>query len=544
MKQNGFGGILILVFALVIFAIIGLIYFFNPFGSNQQPSINNELNTKTGTVEVARRTYYKNGQPSGVLEEKSERNFDGSLETVVTSNNKKLSHHLYTKNFIFGLSDGVLILQELKSSTNQATYLTTGENILKFVNQTPNLQKTTTTLNGKKTTVYTIDSKKSTSFELIKSVFAQSEDNSVVRVYVDETTGILKKVEQIPTGSVQPQEVIEYSEGPFLPPLPISNLPKGTPNDLSSLPPVPITDQNSPKIQPEDIVDQLPQLALNDQLRLIEEKLKKDLKTQDSQLPEGLQESPVLISMKEIAEETKEVKAVSIQPAVIPDGAIYLNPLSIIPTPSGYNSPIMLLSSTVFNQQARVDKALKESGVFNNEQFAKNNIKIRLDGVEINNQGISLAPELDKSTNSPWTISLLFPKGLTPGYHTIEVFMIDSWYLAPNILVTLPRADEKVLELELFVNPPPFATKLPDNQGYRVVLKGRNFIKPFTVSLDNAVLDDSAVEVNGSEELILTIPTNIPPPSRGPAYDVTITKDGQKAFRPSFLIFGGPQSPL
>lgn len=545
--QRGFSPILLLIIALVVM-VVGAIYYYLVIKQNKNSLTNNPstntLQYKSGNVETAKRTLYKNSQPSEVLEEKSKRNSDGSLETVVTSNNKKLSHHLYTKDFIFGLSNGVLNLQELKSGAKQAVnYLTTGENLLKYVSKTPNLSKTTTTLSGKKTVVYTIGGKKPTSFELIKSVFAQSDDSSLVKVYVDESTGVLKKVEQIPSGGVQPQEVIEYSEGPFLPPLPITNLPQGTPDGSPNLPPVPITDQNS-TTQPEDIVNQLPQLALDDQLKLIEEQLKKDLVAQGSQLPEGPQEPPVLVSMKEIAEETKEIKAVSIQPAIVPDGAIYLNPLSIIPTPSGYNSPIMLLSSTVFNQQARVDKAINENGSFNNEQFAKNNVKVRIDGNEVSSEGIGLGPEINGSTNFPWTVSLLIPKGLAPGYHTIEVFMVDSWYLAPNILVTLPRPDEKVVELELFVNPPPFATKLPDNQGYRVVLKGKNFIKPLTVSLDNTVLDDKTVEVNGTEELVLTIPANVPPPSRGPAYDITITKDGQKAFRPSFLILGGPQPPL
>lgn len=528
-NQKGFAPILLLV-TIFIVVVIGAVYYFVFVKQNRNLFTNNPAtNTsqyKSGNVETAKRTLFKNGQPAEVLDEKSKRNSDGSLETIITSNNKKLSHHIYTRDFIIGLNNGVLNLQQLKSGTKQAVnYLTTGENILKYVSKTPNLSKTSTNLNGKKTIVYTIGGKKTTSFELIKSVFAQSDDNSLVKVYVDESTEVLKKVEQMPPDGVQPQEVIEYSEGPFLPPLPI-------------------TDQNPPNIQPEDIVSQLPQLSLDDQLKLIEEKLKKDIEAQGGQLPEGPKEPPTLVSLREIAEETTEVKAVSIQPAVVPDGAIYLNPLSIIPTPSGYNSPIMLLSSTVFNQQARVDKALKENGVFNNEQFAKNNVKVRIDGNEVSNNGIGLGPALNGSTNSPWTVSLLIPKGLTPGYHTIEVFMVDSWYLAPNILVTLPRPDEKVLELELFINPPPLTTKLPDNQGYRVVLKGKNFIKPFTVSLDNTILDDKAVEVNGTEELVLTIPTNVPPPSSGPAYGITITKDGQKAFRPSFLILGGPQPPI
>lgn len=547
-NQKGFIPILLLVIILIV-VVIGAVYYFVFVKQNRNLLTNNPVtNTsqyKSGNVETAKRTLFKNGQPAEVLDEKSKRNSDGSLETIITSNNKKLSHHIYTRDFIIGLNNGVLNLQQLKSGTKQAVnYLTTGENILKYVSKTPNLSKTSTNLNGKKTIVYTIGGKKPTSFELIKSVFAQSDDNSLVKVYVDESTGALKKIEQIPSVGVQPQEVIEYSEGPFLPPLPITNLPEGRPDQSPSLPPVPITDQNPPNIQPEDIVSQLPQLSLDDQLKLIEEKFKKDIEAQGSQLSEGPKEPPTLVSLKEIVEETTEVKAVSIQPAVAPDGAIYLNPLSIIPTPSGYNSPIMLLSSTVFNQQARVDRALKENGGFNNEQFAKNNVKVRIDGNEVSNDGIGLGPTLNGSTNSPWTVSLLIPKGLTPGYHTIEVFMVDSWYLAPNILVTLPRPDEKVLELELFINPPPLATKLPDNQGYRVVLKGKNFIKPFTVSLDNTILDDKAVEVNSTEELVLTIPANVPPPSSGPAYGITITKDGQKAFRPSLLILGGSQPPI
>ena len=546
---NQKGNFLIVVGIVFVILIAGAIYYFAFFKQDKSPLTNNSYtNTsqyKSGNIETSKRTLYKNGQPYEVLEENSKRNSDGSLETIVTSNNQKLSHHLYTKDFILGLSNGILNLQQLKSGTKQVVnYLTTGENILVYVNKTPNLQKTTTTLSGKKTTVYTIGGKKTTSFELIRSVFAQSDDSSLVKIYVDESTGVLKKVERIPLGGIQPQEVIEYSEGPFLPPLPITTLPQGTPGQSPSITPVPITEQNPPTFQPEDIVNQLPQLALDDQLKLIEEKLKKDLEAQGSQLPEGSKEPPTLVSFKEIAAETKEIKAVSIQPAVVPDGAIYLNPLSIIPTPSGYNSPIMLLSSTVFNQQARVDKALQENGVFNNEQFAKSNVKVRIDGNELNNDGIGLGPTLNGSTNSSWTVSLLIPKGLSPGYHTIEIFMVDSWYLSPNILVTLPRPDEKVVELELFINPPPLATKLPNNQGYRVVLKGKNFIKPFTVSLDNTVLDDEAVEVNGHEELILTIPSDIPSPSKGPAYDVTITKDEQKAFRPSLLLLGGPPPPL
>jgi len=546
---NQKGNFLIVVGIVFVILIAGAIYYFAFFKQDKSPLTNNSYtNTsqyKSGNIETSKRTLYKNGQPYEVLEENSKRNSDGSLETIVTSNNQKLSHHLYTKDFILGLSNGILNLQQLKSGTKQVVnYLTTGENILVYVNKTPNLQKTTTTLSGKKTTVYTIGGKKTTSFELIRSVFAQSDDSSLVKIYVDESTGVLKKVERIPLGGIQPQEVIEYSEGPFLPPLPITTLPQGTPGQSPSITPVPITEQNPPTFQPEDIVNQLPQLALDDQLKLIEEKLKKDLEAQGSQLPEGPKKPPTLVSFKEIAAETKEIKAVSIQPAVVPDGAIYLNPLSIIPTPSGYNSPIMLLSSTVFNQQARVDKALQENGVFNNEQFAKSNVKVRIDGNELNNDGIGLGPTLNGSTNSSWTVSLLIPKGLSPGYHTIEIFMVDSWYLSPNILVTLPRPDEKVVELELFINPPPLATKLPNNQGYRVVLKGKNFIKPFTVSLDNTVLDDEAVEVNGHEELILTIPSDIPSPSKGPAYDVTITKDEQKAFRPSLLLLGGPPPPL
>lgn len=303
-------------------------------------------------------------------------------------------------------------------------------------------------------------------------------------------------------------------------------------------------EQISPPNEPEYIVNQLTQLSLEDQLKLIEEQLKKDQAAQGNQLPEGPQEPPAVVVLKEIAEDTKEVKAISVEPSVIPDGAIYLNPLSIIPTASGYNSLSMELSSKIFNQQARVDRELKEKGVSDNIDFVRNNVKVRIDGVETSNSYTFLEPGGSTSLTQPWIIRLAIPKGLTPGYHTVEVYMVNSWYLAPNILVTLPRADEKVLELGLSTTPP-LVTKLPGNQGYKVVLKGKNLIKPFTVSLDNTVLDDTAVAVNGTEELILTIPANIPPPSKGPAYDVTITKDGQKVFTPSFLILGsGPKPPL
>lgn len=513
--QKGFLLIPLLIIILIVISI-GAFYLLT-YKQIKKTSV-----YKNGTVETAKRTFYKNGQPTQVFEEKSKRNSDGFLETVVTSNNKKVSHHLYTKDFIFGLTGGILNIQQLKSQVKgKANYLTTGENILKYVSKTPDLAKMITTLNGKKAIVYTIGRKKSASIELVKTVFAQKDDNSIVKIYVDKSTGVLQKVEQISAEGVQPQEIIEYSEGPFLPPI----------TSLSNELP---TDQNLPLTQPEDIVSQLPQLSLEDQLKLIEERLRKELESQGDQLPKGPTEPTVLVALKEIAEETKEIKAVSVQPAIMPDGAIYLNPLSIIPTPSGYNSPTMLLSSTVFNQQLRVDSAIKEKEGFDNRQFIKNNVKVRIDGVEIDVNGIGLEPA--NNNNSPWTVSFSIPKALAPGYHTIEVFMVDSWYLAPNFLVTLPRPDEKVLELELFVDTPPLATKLPDNQGYRVVLKGKNFIKPFTVSLGNTVLDDRAVAINGTEELILTIPANIPPPSSGPAYDVTIMKDSQKVLAPRFLL--------
>lgn len=539
MAQRGFGAIILLFGFIAVILIIGLFYLFNPFGFNQKSKITSNIETKFGMVEMAKRTLYKGDQPAEILEEKSTRNLDGSLETIVTSGNMKLSHHLYTDNFILDFSNGVLNLQGFKSGTeNAANYLTTGENILLFVSQDSSLQKTTETLNGKKINIYTIGGSKKTSFEFIKKASAQEEEASVLKVYVDDTTGVLQKIEQIPVGSVQPEEVIEYTEGPSLPPLPITDLPTETPTPQASLAPIPLGDQIAPTLTPEDVVNQLPNLTLEDQLKLIEEQFKKD-RAYTGTLPDG-SKSPSLTFIEEVRLETKEVKATSIEPAVVPSEGIQLNPLSIIPTPSGYNSPIMLLSSTVFNQQSKMYKTIDTTIPFDIGQFTKDNVKIRIDGVEVSNASTNLEPARSSSSTDPWTVSLLIPKGLSPGYHTIEVFMVDSWFLAPNILVTLPRPDEKVLELELFIDPPPLAVKLPDDKGYRVTLKGNNLIKPFTVSIGSTVLDDSAVEVNGSGELILTIPPNLPD---GPIYSITITKGSQKAFRPSLLILGSSSPP-
>lgn len=241
--------------------------------------------------------------------------------------------------------------------------------------------------------------------------------------------------------------------------------------------------------------------------------------------------SPVATVLQEMGSEAKELKTIQLPPVITPDQSIYINPQSAIPVGNSYNSPMLQLSSVLFNQEERVNKELKSQGSFNTLDFIEKNIKVRIDGREINQGSISFD---SGNAGTPGKITFLIPGGLEPGYHTVEVFMIDSWYLTPNLLVTLPISNEEITQMDLNFSVPPLAFRLPDNQGFTVTLPGKNFRKPLSVSVGKTLLNDNQITIPDSDKLILQLPPSFQPG----IYDLTIIKGDQKIFRPSFLMVG------
>lgn len=474
-----------LIFLPIIILVIAGLYFFNlsrQDKASNNPTATNKTSAKQA-IEVATRTYFKNNKPFASIKEESKRNSDGFLETIVTKDGKKLSHHLFLKDKILSLNNGILTQQNFKIPAKEISYKTTGENFLNQIKQTPNLPKETINLNGEKVTIYTIEDLRKSSFEIVKNVYAQASIPGVTKIYISEADGELKKVESIEPATNQVSEEILYEDGPSEVPQPLV--------------PVPLEPQ------------------------------------------ENLAPVPLIEELKKEATEVKEIvidTSVPISPTSEP---MILFPLSIIPTGSGYNTAYVDVVSKAFRIQELSEKALRETGQFDPQEFVLKNIKVRVDGTEIDYQNFNISVDVlyanvpDETTGF---VRFAIPVGLQPGYHTIEIFAVDTWYLVPYLMVALLPPDEGVLNLELNSEIPPTASALPNNQGYRIVLSGENLIKPFSVTLTNTQgkkfqLDDNSVEVNGTKELVFTLPSSF----ETGIYSLTITKGSQTIYRPNYI---------
>lgn len=517
---------------IVVLLLIGLFVFIQqrqnqnttatptPTGQNTVPE-SGKIKTETAV-----HTFYEKGQVTATVNEVNRRYGEQMLETVVTKDGQKLSQQLFLPNMILQMNNGALSQQKFISSSSKTVYRTTSENILEYIKSNSDLKPTISNTNGVEMERYTLGENKVSSFFFIKTALAQDNTN-LVNIYVGKSTKEVKKIERIDPLTNQNLEVIDYQIELLPPPPPPYEL-------IISQPPQQVTEV------PNTLTS--PPITPNNQLDPLKEKLLTDLQ-QEEMIKQSLALLPIIAVANEMNQEATSIKVNNIQPPMVPDEAIYLEPISVIPTTTSYNSPIMMLTSKVFNQRAVVDKDIREKGGFDTLTFVKNNIKIRIDGVEIQNSNTSLSDRQNNPTSLtvPWTVISMIPKGLTPGYHTVEVYMVNSWYLAPSLLVVLPKPNERVTELQLTFDKPPKAVLMPDNQNYKITLYGKNFSKPLSVYLDDTLLSDSNVVVSNPEELMLIIPLSIPKPSHGPAYDVTIVKDGQRIIKPSFLSIGGPQ---
>ncbi len=498
-RRYGFRKLLIFAISgfLAIILVLGVGFYLWKISEKEsvtQPQVM-QVQTKQ---EVATRTIFKNSKPSIIIKEESKRYPDGSLETKVSSNNTTLSHHLYLKDKILKLSNGILTSVKFKFNINPNTYLTTGENILNLISKTPNLIKANSKLNGQNVIVYTIGSKQKTGFELIKSAFAQADQaGGMAKIYIGEEDQQLKKIETIEPSSSNVIEEIAYEEGPKLIPAPLE------PKQLEPSPLEPSPLEPSPSSM--------------------------------------VSESPISVIefMERQAEEEKEI---IVDPSIVPtDQPISLFPLSVIPVNNekGYNSFFIDVTSKAFGIHQLYLKILRDTGFGDPNAFVKQYVKVRVDGIEIVLHDFNISVDILYS-NSPaeetGLVRFILPPDLQPGYHIIEVFAIDKWYLAPNLMVTLPDPNEATLQLELTNTLPPTAYALPNNQGYNITLSGKNLIKPFTVTLTttqglSTTLDDSNVVINGTDELVLNIPPSISPG----IYSLTITKGSQTIYRPNYV---------
>lgn len=519
-KSGGFISLLLII-SLLIILVSGLVsYFFlkkssiTEFIANKSPLTKVSTNEAKITKESAKRTYFGNGQPIQVLEEESNRYPDGSLETVIKSGGEKLSQLLFIGNNIYRLSNSVLTLESFKlGESKPKSYLTSAEQLVKFIRQSPGIEKTLINNGGKKQIIYTIGSKKAIGLHIIDQVFAAEENSDTVKVYFDEKSGTLEKIEKVDPVSNQPQEVVEYTAAPSL------NLDPSLNVSLKG-----INSQSSSSASVEE------------QLKIINEQMKHQQlspSTPEATLipTQTAVPSPVMAVLQEMGNEAKELKTIQLPPVVVPDQAIYINPQSTIPVGTSYNSPLLQLSSTLFNQEARIEKALRDNNSFNTIDFIRKNIKVRVDGSEISQASISFD---SGNAGNPGKVTFLIPEGLAPGYHTVGVFMTGSWYLAPNLLVTLPMSNEGVVQMDLNFSVPPLAFRLPDNQGFTVTLTGKNFSKPLSVSVGKTLLNEDQVTISDSDKIVLKLPPSFQPG----IYDLTITKGDQKIFRPSFLMVG------
>lgn len=473
MKQSGsfaIGFIVILSLLTAIFLLFWSGILKNPL---KDISLKNEQ-IGNSQIEIAKRSYFKENKVISTIEETSRRYADGSLETIVITNGKKLNHIVYLKDRIGNLSNGVLIEQKFKNEKTSADYKTSSENFIELVKKTT-INPTSSTINGKKVKVYNLNSKKQSFFQLIKPVQAQQADvEGAVQLYIDESTNQLLRVEQ--TNSLN--EIVERIDYSF-------------------------EDSNV--------------------------KLGQATQSANSEFPPPIEQ---------LAQEANETRVIEIDPPVVPDDAIFILPLTVFITSSGYNSPLLELTSLLFNKEELIKETNQKGEVFYNQKFIAENVKVRFDGTEVKNDDIGDIGTTDGSSSSSVLSSFVvtIPKGLSPGAHSVEVFWRDSWYLAPNLMVSAPLDNEPVVEIPEKFDAPPIAKLTADGSAYTISLPGKNFSKPLTVALQGNKLDDKYIEVRSSEELILTFPKEMVDINHGP-YALIIIKGNQEIYRPSFLTF-------
>lgn len=408
-------------------------------------------------AELSTRTYFNNGKASQVLQEENIRSIDGSLETTVKKDGKIISHQLFLRDKILSLVNGILTQQIFKTTPKTISYKTTGENFLDLIKNNPNSQKTTATLNGKKVTVYSLGSTPKNVFNFIKNAYAETVDNTgTIKVYVGDDDKELKKVESVDPNSNQTTEEITYENGPKM--MPVALAPQAnkvaTEEVQSAGETVTINPRMNPTVNPQDTSWQ------------------------------------VSSAEAELNKEAKETKKIVIDPPmpVPPDEAITLFPLSVISAGSEYTNKYVDLLSKVFRIQELEEKSLKETGKFDPQEFVLKNIKIKVDGVEITYKNFNISVDTLYANipgGASGLIRFAIPVGLAPGYHTVQIYAVDSWYLAPSIMVALSQGGENVLNLELESTLPPTALPLPNNQGFRISLSGKNLVKPFSVTFSD-----------------------------------------------------------
>lgn len=462
--------------------------------------------------EIATHSYYKNNKSFQVIKEESKKYPNGEMETITMSNGEKLSHQLFLKDKIISLQNGFLTEQIFKSSEKQPTYLTTAESFLNIIKQNPQLPKKAVTLNGKKMVVYIINDKKNT-FNFVKQSYAQTLAPFTTNIFVSDK-GELVKVENIDSSTNQVTEDIAF-EGKDVNPTPTSIAEVYTPPIESSVPAT-----SSPALPPiaSDAASPTPFVTL---------------------FPSESPLEPIEDQLKKEAQDSKTIKYDTPVPYVPTTNPITIFPLSIIPQDSQYNNLFLEVASNVFQISEMEVKSLKEKSIFDPEEFVKNNIRVRIDGTEIPYQNFNITVDTFNPFDDKKDMGFVrfqIPSGLQPGLHTVEIFAINTWYLAPSFMVTLPTAGEKILNIDTHTQMSPIATST--STGHSITLHGENIVKPFSVTLTDTQgqrieVKDNDVVVEGTDTLIL----NVPDSGVKGIYSLTIVKNGQTVYRPNFLAF-------
>jgi hypothetical protein len=519
-KDNSKKRLFLIFFLLIVIVIpISVLIFWRSQDKSNPASTQNIKPVLVKLPELATRKYFNNGKVTQVLEEKNIKNEDGTLETVVTNNGQEISRQLYLKDKILSLIDGVLTQQVYKSVPPVINYRTSGERYLDIVKSNPNLPKKSTVLNGKKVTVYTVGGAKTTGFNFIKSAYAQNFSSDVINISVEDGSEQLQKIEDLDPVTSQIKEEITYKNGPTIV---NSQLSDGNNNTATSE-----GEQNKvfPTIAPT--LDPIISATASPNIPTIV--------PSDNPVPVSSPEADMLKKAKQ----TKEIPIDPPKP-LPPDKAITLFPLSVIPTTTGYTNMYIDLVSKAFQIHELTEKSLKETGMFDPREFVAKYIRVKVDGVEeILNQNPNITVDTLYANDPSLVTGVIrfeIPQGLLPGYHTVEVFAVDSWYLAPNIMVTLPQADEDVLELELKSKLPPIAYLLPDESGFEISLSGKNLIKPFSMIFTDSQgkqfpIDDSNITLDGTELMTIKLPPTFP---MG-IYSLTISKGSQTIYRPNYI---------
>lgn len=508
----------VVLILIAVLAVSFCIYLLISLTKTKTPSKTTAVNSNPMVeqiVELSTRTYFNNAKPSLVLKEENKKNVDGTLETRVSKDGKVLSRQLFLKDKILSLVDGILTEQIFKTIPKEVSYKTTGDNFLDLIKNNPRASKETSTLSGKKVTVYTLGGSPKNVFDFVKNAYAEGDDNSgTTKIYIGDSDKELKKVETVGVSNQTTEEIV-YENGPKMVLVPMA--------------------QEADKVATDEVKPTVETVPVNPTVN-------PTVNPQDAPTPASSAEA-------ELKKEAKETKTVPVDPPmpVPPAEAISLFPLSLIPTATGYTNKYMDLVSKVFRIHEFMEKSLKETGTFDSQAFVLKYIKVKVDGVEIVPQNFNLVVDILYANipgGASGLIRFAIPAGLAPGYHTVQVFAVDSWYLAPSIMVALPQGGENVLNLELESTFPPTASPLPDNQGFRISLSGKNLVKPFNVIFTDTqgkkmTLEDSSVEVKGTEELILTLPPSFP----YGIYSLTIIKGSQTIYRPNYIAVSSMKTP-